>query len=149
MGGLSQGKMAISEDGILSFSGKLSLENNGGFSSVRSGGVELDLSKAEGLMVRVKGDDRTYEVHLSTLARFKGREITFAGMLPTKKGAWTEVKIPFSSFEADYRGKRLQGRKLDPSKVRRVTLELVDKKSGPFEVKVDWMRTYAPGIVEE
>ncbi len=31
MGGRSRGKMAISADGILSFSGNLSLENNGDF----------------------------------------------------------------------------------------------------------------------
>lgn len=142
MGGRSRGKMAISADGILSFSGNLSLENNGGFSSVRSGNVTLDLSDAEGLIVRVKGDGRTYEAHLSTLARFRGREITFVGMLPTKKGEWTEVKVPFSELEGDFRGRRLEDAKFDPSEVRRITLELVDKKPGAFELQVDWIRTY-------
>jgi len=142
MGGRSRGKMAINADGILSFSGNLSLENNGGFSSVRSGNVTLDLSDAEGLIVRVKGDGRTYEAHLSTLARFRGREITFVGMLPTKKGEWTEVKVPFSELEGDFRGRRLEDAKFDPSEVRRITLELVDKKPGAFELQVDWIRTY-------
>jgi NADH dehydrogenase [ubiquinone] 1 alpha subcomplex assembly factor 1 len=142
MGGRSQGKMAISADGILSFSGNLSLENNGGFSSVRSGNVTLDLSDAKGLLVRAKGDGRNYEVHLSTLARFRGREITFVGMLPTKKGEWTEVKIPFSEFEGDFQGRRLKESTFDPSEVRRITLELVDKKPGAFELQVDWIRTY-------
>lgn len=142
MGGRSRGKMAISADGILSFSGNLSLENNGGFSSVRSGNVTLDLSDAEGLIVRVKGDGRTYEAHLSTLARFRGGEITFVGMLPTKKGEWTEVKVPFSELEGDFRGRRLEDAKFDPSEVRRITLELVDKKPGAFELQVDWIRTY-------
>ena len=142
MGGRSRGKMAISADGILSFSGNLSLENNGGFSSVRSGNVTLDLSDAEGLIVRVKGDGRTYEAHLSTLARFRGGEITFVGMLPTKKGEWTEVKVPFSELEGDFRGRRLEDAKFDPSEVRRITLELVDKKPGAFELQIDWIRTY-------
>jgi len=142
MGGRSRGKMAISADGILSFSGNLSLENNGGFSSVRSGNVTLDLSDAEGLIVRVKGDGRTYEAHLSTLARFRGGEITFVGMLPTKKGEWTEVKVPFSELEGDFRGRRLEDSKFDPSEVRRITLELVDKKPGAFELQVNWIRTY-------
>lgn len=142
MGGRSQGKMAISADGILSFSGNLSLENNGGFSSVRSGNLTLDLSDAEGLIVRVKGDGRTYEAHLSTLTRFRGGEITFVGLLPTKKGEWTEVKVPFSELEGDFRGRRLKDAKFDPSEVRRITLELVDKKPGPFELQVEWIRTY-------
>ena len=142
MGGRSQGKMKISNDGILSFSGNLSLENNGGFSSVRSGDVTLDLSDAKGLVLRVKGDGRTYEVHLSTSAQFRGRDMTFAGMLPTKKDEWTEVKVPFSGFEGDFRGRRLKDAKFDPSEVRRITLELVDKKPGAFDLQVDWIRTY-------
>ena len=134
--------MAITRGGFLKFSGILSLENNGGFSSVRSGKVELDLSEAKGLVLRVKGDGRRYEVHLSNPARPGGRGITFAGLLPTTEGGWTEVKIPFSKFEADFRGKRVEGAKLDPSEIRQVTLELVDKKAGAFEIQVDWIRTY-------
>jgi monofunctional biosynthetic peptidoglycan transglycosylase len=142
MGGFSQGKMAITDDGILHFSGNLSLENNGGFSSVRSAKVKLDLCEADGVFLRVQGDGRTYELHFSTLARFEGRDITFVGMLPTQKGEWTDVKIPFSEFEGDFRGRRLKDSKFDPAEVRRVTLELVDKNPGAFELQVDWIRTY-------
>lgn len=142
MGGRSQGQMAITEGGVLKFSGMLSLENNGGFSSIRSGKVALDLSEAKGLVLRVKGDGRRYEVHLSTPDRPGGRGITFAGLLPTTKGSWTNVKIPFSKFEADFRGRRVEGDKLDPSEIQQVTLELVDKKAGAFEIQVDWIRTY-------
>ncbi len=144
MGGRSQGKMVISDDGILKFSGNLSLENNGGFSSIRSGDVKLDFSAAEGVVLRVKGDGRTYEVHFSTPARWKGRGITFAGLLPTEEGQWTDVKIPFSEFEGDFRGQRLkdEASKFDPAAVRGITLELVDKKAGAFELQVDWIRTY-------
>lgn len=48
MGGLSKGKVQISKEGIMTFSGKLSLENNGGFSSLRTGDLKLDLTGAEG-----------------------------------------------------------------------------------------------------
>ncbi len=136
--------MLISDDGVLTFSGELSLENNGGFSSIRSADLNLDLSAAEGLALRVKGDGRTYEVHLTTPARWKGRGITFAGMLPTEDGQWTEVKIPFTQFAGDFRGQRIKDENInfDPATVRGITLELVDKKAGPFELQVDWIRTY-------
>ena len=62
MGGLSKGERDISKDGILRFFGTLSLENNGGFSSLRTGDVKLDLSGAEGVILRVKGDGRTYQL---------------------------------------------------------------------------------------
>ena len=86
MGGLSQGKREIGKDGILRFFGTLSLENNGGFSSLRTGTVKLDLSGAEGVMLRVKGDGRTYQVRLSTDAEYRGREMSFQAGFPTDKG---------------------------------------------------------------
>ena len=67
MGGLSQGKREIGDDGILRFFGTLSLENNGGFSSLRTGNVRMDLGGADGIVLRVKGDGRTYQLRFSTV----------------------------------------------------------------------------------
>ena len=40
MGGLSKGKLEFTERNTMKFSGSLSLKNNGGFTTVRSGDVE-------------------------------------------------------------------------------------------------------------
>lgn len=142
MGGLSQGKSEISKDGILRFFGALSLENNGGFSSLRTGTVKLDLSGGEGLMLRVKGDGRSYQVRLSTDAEYRGNEMSFQAGFPTTKGEWTEVKIPFGRFTGSWRGTELPDKTFDPSKICRLGLMIADKKEGPFELQVDWIRTY-------
>lgn len=142
MGGLSQGKREIGKDGILRFFGTLSLENNGGFSSLRTGNVKLDLSGAEGVVLRVKGDGRTYQLRFSTDAEYRGREMSFQAGFPTTKGEWTEVKIPFGSFVGTWRGTELPDKTFDPAKVRRLGLQLADKKAGPFELHVDWIRSY-------
>jgi monofunctional biosynthetic peptidoglycan transglycosylase len=142
MGGLSQGKREISKDGILRFFGTLSLENNGGFSSLRTGEVKLDLSGAEGVMLRVKGDGRTYQLRLGTDAEYRGNEMSFQAGFPTTKGEWTEVKVPFKRFVGSWRGTALPDKTLDPSKIRRLGLQLADKKEGPFELHVDWIRAY-------
>lgn len=142
MGGLSQGKSEISDDGILRFFGTLSLENNGGFSSLRSETVKLDLSDAEGLLLRVKGDGRTYQMRLSTDAEYRGNEMSFQGGFPTEKDKWTEVKVPFARLVGTWRGMDLPDKTFDPAKIRRLGLILADKKKGPFELRVDWIRTY-------
>jgi monofunctional biosynthetic peptidoglycan transglycosylase len=142
MGGLSKGKREISEDGILRFFGTLSLENNGGFSSLRTGPVKLDLSSAEGLMLRIKGDGRTYQVRLSTDAEYRGSEMSFQAGFPTEKGKWTEVKVPFDRLLGTWRGMDLPDKTFDPAKIRRLGLIVADKKEGPFELRVDWIRTY-------
>jgi hypothetical protein len=48
MGGRSKGNLQISDEGVLTFEGTLSLENNGGFSSLRTDSLKKDLSGAEG-----------------------------------------------------------------------------------------------------
>jgi NADH dehydrogenase [ubiquinone] 1 alpha subcomplex assembly factor 1 len=142
MGGLSQGKREIGKDGILRFFGTLSLENNGGFSSLRTEDVKLDLGGAEGVILRVKGDGRTYQLRFSTDAEYRGREMSFQAGFPTIKGEWTEVKVPFNRFVGSWRGTELPDKTFDPAKIRRLGLQLADKKAGPFELQVDWIRTY-------
>jgi monofunctional biosynthetic peptidoglycan transglycosylase len=59
MGGVSSGGISA-VDGYATFRGTVSFDNNGGFSSVRSPTVVLDLSMFEGLVLRVRGDGKRY-----------------------------------------------------------------------------------------
>jgi len=146
MGGLSEGKLTPSEAGTTMFSGMLSLENNGGFSTFRSGDLKLDLSSHLGLLLRVKGDGRTYQVRLATDAVFRGMEVSFAAEFTTIKGEWVEAKVPFSGFKGSFRGLNLPEERLDTSKVRRVSILIGDKKQAPFAVELDFIRTYGASI---
>jgi len=142
MGGLSEGKLQISDDGILTFEGTLSLENNGGFSSLRTDSLKQDLNGAQGLVARVKGDGRTYQFRLGTDARFRGMEVSFMAEFATEKDSWIEVKVPFKNLKGSFRGMALKDEKFDPAKISRLGLLLGDKKAGSFKLKVDWIRTY-------
>jgi NADH dehydrogenase [ubiquinone] 1 alpha subcomplex assembly factor 1 len=142
MGGVSKGNVGMTESGTMKFSGLLSLENNGGFSSVRTNLVSLDLSGACGLKLRVKGDGRTYQVRLSTDAKFRGMEVSFMAEFPTTKGKWTEVSVPFSDMMGTWRGRTLPDVKFDPSNVQRLGLLLADKQAGEFGLEIDYLRTY-------
>ncbi len=142
MGGLSKGYFEISPHGILEFGGKLSLDNNGGFSSVRSSDVNLDLSEQAGIALRVKGDGRTYQFRLNTDARYWSYEVSFSAEFQTQKNQWLDIRIPFENFRAGFRGRSLNDVKLDPSKVRRIGILLGDKKPGPFLLKIDSISSY-------
>jgi uncharacterized surface protein with fasciclin (FAS1) repeats len=145
MGGLSKGNVGITKEGTMKFSGKLSLQNNGGFSTIRSGRVNLNLSNDLGLLLLVKGDGRTYEARLDSDARFRGNTVSFAGEFKTTKGKWQQVKIPFSAFKGSFRGTDLPDMVLDPSLVQGVGILLADKQAGPFDLEIDWIRTYGKG----
>lgn len=58
MGGQSNGQFKINKDGHGEFSGYVSLENNGGFSSVRCNLEKISANKNNQLVLKVKGDKK-------------------------------------------------------------------------------------------
>ena len=145
MGGLSEGSVEFTKDGTMRFSGNLSLKNNGGFSTARSESLDLNLSNDLGLLLLVKGDGRTYEARLDSDARYRGNPVSFAGKFSTTPGKWEQVKIPFASFEGSWRGTELPDAKLDPSVIERLWIMMADKQEGPFDLEIQWVRTYGKG----
>lgn len=139
MGGLSRGGPRIRE-GVLHFTGTLSLENNGGFSSVRTRPGNHDLSTAKAMILRVKGDGRTYQLRISTDARHRGSRISYGAEFATTAGEWVEVKVPFVSLVPSHHGRQLDGPPLDLSKVEEIGLLIGDGKAGDFALAVEWMR---------
>ncbi|MHC4292119.1 MAG: CIA30 family protein, partial [Planctomycetota bacterium] len=64
MGGISEGQFRITDDKTLEFSGRLSLENNGGFASIRTKPRDLNINGYDTIGLRLKGDGRTYYFNL-------------------------------------------------------------------------------------
>jgi len=137
MGGVSVGQFKVTKDGLLDFYGKLSLENNGGFASVRTGKTKLYLQPDDILVARVRGDGRQYAWNLYVPTW----RIAFAwrAFFNTKKGEWIEIRTPLSAFRATSFGREMRGRSLDPAKVNGLGIILADKQAGPFELEVDWI----------
>ena len=140
MGGLSKGKFNISDDKKLKFSGNLSLENNGGFSSIRSKRTTMDLSQFKGIKMRVKGDGRKYKLRLESDSRYRRMAVSFQHEFSTSKDGWSEVFIPFDKLKASFRGWNLPGMKFNSKSIQRVGLIIADKIEGPFELHVDWIK---------
>ena len=66
MGGVSTGQSQVTDQGVLVFFGAVSLENNGGFASIRSRPAEIDLAEFDGLMIRVRGAGPRYGFNVRT-----------------------------------------------------------------------------------
>ena len=136
MGGRSDGRFRISEDKTMEFFGTLSLENNGGFASVRARGGNLALKKDDVIVARIKGDGREYNINLySQRNRYSYRQ-----SFKTKEGEWIEVEFPLDKFSATWRGQRFPNEKLDPSTLTGLGFLLGDKKPGPFKLEVEWIK---------
>jgi hypothetical protein len=137
MGGVSTGELAW-VDGELVFTGELSLENNGGFASIRSPELDprvaVDWSARDGILVRADGDGRTWTVEVRTGDDDGGWIQSF----DTQPEAATEVLLRWSAFEPVTRflDPREADAPLDPSSVRTIAFYLVDGVEGPFRLGV-------------
>ena len=149
MGGRSSSQASIveldsldragNENGVMRFAGNLSLENNGGFASMRSRpSGSLGLNPGNTIVLRVKGDGRRYTFNLYT----PDRRTAFSYQLEfgTTAGKWTEVQLPIDKFVAHSFGRPIPRITLTPSQVQSVGILLGDKKPGPVEILIDWIK---------
>ena len=139
MGGRSQGGAVVS-DGVLAFTGSLSLENNGGFAQVRIQNLAYDLSGKTGVKLRVRGDGRTYQLRLATDARYRGSRIAYSVEFPTTADQWTEIEVRFADLKPSHHGDALDGPPVNLSQVEEMSFLIGDKREGPFSLQVDWLR---------
>ena len=138
MGGISKGGISRTEQGTLIFKGELSLENNGGFASIRMKPTPLDLSGMTSLIVKAKGDGRTYWLELRAANQMAAS--SYRAYLPTKAGEWQEISVPLADFKLQAFGRDLPSKALDSAAVASVGITLADKKAGPFELEIESMK---------
>ena len=140
MGGRSSGKIGSTDQGTLSFSGKLSLENNGGFSQMRTRVKGEQLTSAKGLVLEVLGDGRTYnfDVRVSNARMMAGG---FQQSFQTVAGEWTEVALPFEKFRLFSFGRLVKrAPELNPRLIESIGVTLSDKKPGNFKLELRSIR---------
>jgi monofunctional biosynthetic peptidoglycan transglycosylase len=141
MGGISKSNMILNEDGTATFKGNVSLENNGGFASIRS---RIDLggeTEFSGVAVRVKGDGNYYNIRFRTNTNFDG--YAYQAKIKTEKDNWKEYKIHFEDFKPTFRGYTLRNKPALKSKdIAQIGFLISDKQSGNFEMSIDWIKFY-------
>ncbi len=144
MGGVSEGKFKITDKKTLEFFGTLSLENNGGFASVRTKAQKLGFEKGATVVAKVRGDGREYLLNLylnKPLIAF-----SYRATVPTKKDEWIEVKVPLDKFEATSFGRVVKDAgPVDPKEINSLGFMLSDKKAGPFKLEIKSIKVERTG----
>lgn len=144
MGGVSKGGVRFADDGVLVFSGTLSLENRGGFASIRSVQEPVDLSGNEGLAIRVCGDGRRYWLTVKTDRWIMAG--SYRVEFDTTPGEWIEIRAPFADFRATSFGRELAAiPPPDPAELSSIGFLIADKKPGPFSLQVASIKAYRAG----
>ena len=138
MGGVSKGGFSRSADGTLLFNGELSLDNNGGFASIRMKPSELDLAGTAGVIIKARGDGRTYWVDLRLADQMSAS--SYRAYLKTTAGEWQETTIPFTEFKLQAFGQNLPSKEINPKLINSVGFTIADKKEGKFELELAYVK---------
>lgn len=145
MGGISEGRMKATAESTAVFWGILSLENNGGFSSVRTVPQKFQLGAFTGVQIRVRGDGRTYKFRIRTDANLDG--VAWQADFATTRDEWLEVDLPFTAFAASFRGRPVpDAPALDPDAIQQLGFMIADKTAGPFRLEVGWIKAVVRGL---
>jgi monofunctional biosynthetic peptidoglycan transglycosylase len=135
MGGRSFSQMRHEGGDTAVFEGTLSLENNGGFASVRTEITEGALTGIDALILKVRGDGRRYQLRLRMSRRFDG--VAYAATFETRPNQWSIVELPLELFRPTFRGYVPRNPEpLDPGRIQQMGLMLADKQEGRFRLEV-------------
>lgn len=143
MGGVSTSQFQLLTNGGAVFSGVVSLENNGGFASVRSSPVRENLNGTDAFVFRVRGDGRRYKFTVRTESGFNAPN--YQAELMTKRGEWEEHRLALKDFVPTFRGRVLTDvPPLNPAKVASLGFLISDQQEGAFKLEVAWIKASAP-----
>ena len=141
MGGVSTSKVSVSENNILIFSGEVSLENNGGFASLRSPIDDYDFNSYKGFIIRLKGDGKIYSLSFRQTKSFTG--LNYSHKFQTEKDTWQVIKLPFDEFKLKYYGKLVNDfEPPDKKLIKQLSILISDKQQGPFKIEIEWIGLY-------
>jgi hypothetical protein len=119
------------------FEGRVSLENNGGFSSIRRGLASVSTEKYSKFMIRVKGDGKTYQFRVK--ADQEDRH-SYAFAFETT-GDWQNIAVPFEQMYPTYRGTKLSIPNFPGEQLEQCAFLIANEKDESFRLEIDriWM----------
>lgn len=135
MGGRSGGHFEINEEGNGTFYGKVSLENNGGFSSVRYRFEQKEMSDFKFCKIRLKGDGKRYQFRVKT---DKYDRHSYIHYIETS-GEWETITIPLASMYPTFRGRELDMPNYPMEQMEEIAFLIANKKAESFQLQLDWI----------
>jgi NADH dehydrogenase [ubiquinone] 1 alpha subcomplex assembly factor 1 len=133
MGGRSIGQFKINHEGRGVFSGKVSLENNGGFSSLRYRFEQIKTHENSQIVIRLKGDGKPYQF------RVKNNRNTYYSYTTTFKttGDWENITINLKDMYPTFRGRTLNMPHFNENSIEEMVFLIGNKKNESFELVLD------------
>lgn len=135
MGGVSSADFILTDKDIGIFRGKLSLENAGGFVSVKKM-VTLDLSDYRSVLIKARGSSKRVYLTLQN----RGMRHSFRHILQITD-QWQVHELALKDFVAYFRGKKLpESPPLNLAAIKHIGLLMADQQAGYFHLEFDFIK---------
>ncbi|WP_367889209.1 CIA30 family protein [Polaribacter filamentus] len=113
--------------------GDISLENNGGFSSVRYRFEKILINKSTKISVRIKGDGKKYQFRIKSNS---GDYYSYISPFSTT-GEWQEIEIPLKDMYPSFRGRKLDQPNFSNDAIEEITFLIGNKNKEKFQLLID------------
>lgn len=136
MGGVSAGRFYLDDEGHGVYTGHVSLDNNGGFSSLR---YRMPTIRVEGYtkaILRLKGDGKRYQFRTKTNDYDRH---SYVGYFETS-GEWEEVEVELQQLKPQFRGRPLDLPNYPVELLTEVAILVGNKKEEDFTLLLDWIK---------
>lgn len=132
MGGLSQGSLLINKEDHAVFSGQISLDNYGGFSSVRHVLSPTDCTPYSKIVLSVKGDGKKYQF------RIKSNRSDYYSYIQyfETTGDWELIELNLADFYPSFRGRTLKSPNFSGGPIEELGILFGNKKVESFELEL-------------
>ena len=133
MGGSSDSKFYLNEKGHVVFTGTVSLENNGGFTSVRylpSPSIKGTYGKVH---IRLKGDGKKYQF------RVRSDRYDYFSYITSfsTSGEWETITLELNKMYPAFRGRTLNQPNFSGDTIEEIAFLIGNKRAEKFELQLD------------
>ena len=133
MGGISKASFNINKNGNAEFKGTVSTENNGGFASVRYRFDKKDIDGKSTILIRLKGDSKSYQFRLKSNSSDYFSYITSF----STSDDWETIKINLKDLYPSFRGRKLNKANFSESSIEEISFLISNKRNESFKLVID------------
>lgn len=132
MGGISNSKISLDENGNGKFHGNVSTENNGGFAMVRLP-IHIELNNnSKKIVLKVKGDNKKYQFRLKSQ---RNQRYWYVKSFITSND-WETIELPLSDFYPSFRGNKLNIENFNSNTIHEIAVLIGNKKDESFQLLI-------------
>jgi len=136
MGGRSDGDFWLNEEGHGLYIGRVSTDNNGGFSSLRYRMPTIRIEGKTKAIFRLKGDGKTYQFRAKTDNYDRHSYVTSF----QTSGEWEEIEIELHAMKPQWRGRQLNMVDYPAEVLSEIAILIGNKRAEKFRLELDWIR---------